>query len=342
MVDCFSEIVGHAAAKRGLLRAASTGRVHHALLFSGRRGIGKLALARAFAQVLLCEESQLGVGLGGLRRCGVCRHCRRIEKDGHPDFLILRPSGVYISIAQIRQLQQDVSCNPFEARLRVVIIDDAHAMQDAAGNAILKTLEEPGSQTQFLLLTDQAHGLLPTVRSRCQVVRLAPFSWQEVCAQLVAQGRPEDLAQRVAAVAMGSPGEASSWSDSGALGEVYGFLDAMETLEDPAQAIDLAKEISGQGELVPVFLRLLSTYLRDLAVVGACGSGAEVIHVSRREGLLERAGRVDVDTIIAAFECVEQVRRALRGNVNQTLALEHLIFRLRPVFGRDRMSGGSR
>ncbi len=168
----FAEVVGQERAI-GILRAAlANQRLHHALLFTGPAGVGKRTAALALASALDCE---LAPGEG----CGRCSTCTRIADGIHPDVITLAREGAaqIVPIETVRaQVVAAVGLPPHEARERVFLIDEATALQPAAANALLKTLEEPPARTRFVLMTVAPDQLLPTIRSRCQRVAFAPLA----------------------------------------------------------------------------------------------------------------------------------------------------------------------
>lgn len=159
----------------------------HALLILGRQGIGKFEFALSLTSALLCEQR-----LGDGKQCGVCPACRWFERGTHPDFRLVQPDALtqepdgeagegkkkseQIRIDQVRDLQDFLTVGTHRAGRRVIVVHPADTMNAATQNALLKSLEEPAPGTIFLVVTSQPHRLLPTVRSRCQVVELpVPF-----------------------------------------------------------------------------------------------------------------------------------------------------------------------
>jgi DNA polymerase-3 subunit delta' len=173
----------HSAAFDALL--ARVGRLPHALLLRGREGIGKLAFAEAFARALLCEKRQ-----PGKHACGHCAGCTWMEQGSHPDFRRLEPeshaepgeaeeggerkASSQISVEQVRSLTDFINVSSHRGGAKVVLIHPAEALNVNAANALLKNLEEPPPQTYFVLVAHRWHQLLPTIRSRCEQVVLAP------------------------------------------------------------------------------------------------------------------------------------------------------------------------
>lgn len=177
-------------------------RLAHALLISGPAGIGKLHLADVFAQSLLCAEPQAD-GLG----CGQCHACSLYAAGNHPDLFRLSPQdeSKVIKIDQIRDLIEKVSLSSHYGRYKVVILNPADAMNIAAANALLKTLEEPPADTVLLLVTDRPSFLSATIRSRCQSVRLGLPAAEKAQSWLSTQLENSQEAAVLLALAGGSP-----------------------------------------------------------------------------------------------------------------------------------------
>ena len=173
----FTEIYGQDRAIEQLKTAFESGRMHHAILFSGPDGIGKQTLARVVANLLLCTTPM------GAEPCRACGGCHRFDEGTHADYLsvglLQKSDGTLekmIKVDQIRALQKKLTLKSYEGGRRVIVITDADRMNPSTANALLKTLEEPPQDTVFLLTTNVPSALLPTVISRCQSLRLAPLS----------------------------------------------------------------------------------------------------------------------------------------------------------------------
>src|SRR5688500_8160824 len=168
----FRDVIGHHRLVSLLSRAVARETLPPSLILAGPAGVGKRRVAVAVAEALNCLDPRTG----DLERdgCGVCASCRRIGRGVHPDVVTIEPgdSGS-IKIEPIREVIDRAGFRPFEGRRRVVIIDEAEAMVPQAQNALLKTLEEPPSASVFLLVSSMPDVLLPTVRSRCPLLRFA-------------------------------------------------------------------------------------------------------------------------------------------------------------------------
>lgn len=206
----FHDVIGQRHAT-GLLQAAlDRDRVSHAYLFFGPRGTGKLKAAGAFAAALAC-------GAGG---CGECPTCLKAARGSHPDISIVKPTGAFITVDQIRDINRTVFMHPGESEARVFIITDAGAFNSESANAFLKTLEEPPPYAFFILLARSRDRVLPTVLSRCQPVRFGPVPPAEIEAALRDdRDISETMAQTFARVSCGDLGLARELAADEALME---------------------------------------------------------------------------------------------------------------------------
>ena len=143
----------------------------HALLFSGPPAAGQREMAAELAKALFCENQK------NKEACGECFHCRQVTANTHPDFFILEPEeGHALKVEPIRELIGKANLKPFQANAKVFVIDHADRMNDIAQNALLKTLEEPQGRTHFILISYASEKLLPTIRSRTQMLHFLPVT----------------------------------------------------------------------------------------------------------------------------------------------------------------------
>lgn len=184
-----SNVIGHDRELRFLEGMFNTGRIPSGMIFHGQKNIGKRFAATSFAASVLCRDYSLfesgifrgGTGKGagtGLEEggciagypCGRCPSCAGILNDSNPNLFILEPSGNYIKLEKIKELNRALGLKPSFDTSRFVIIDDAPSMNHSAMNALLKLLEEPPGRTYFILIASNLNGLLPTIVSRCSLL----------------------------------------------------------------------------------------------------------------------------------------------------------------------------
>ncbi|ANB18284.1 DNA polymerase III subunit delta' [Dokdonella koreensis] len=204
------------AAWQRLRGALAAGRLHHALLIAGPAGLGKRALAEALVAVALCEQP------GAAGACGRCRACQLMAAGTHPDRVrvgfVERDDGKLrseLTIDQIRALSARLALSSQFGGLQLAIVEPAEAMNVSAANALLKTLEEPATDTIMILVADQPARLPATIRSRCQRIDVGLPPPAQALAWLREQGLADAPAREALAASAGNPGQALAWSKDG-------------------------------------------------------------------------------------------------------------------------------
>jgi DNA polymerase-3 subunit delta' len=246
-VSVWAPLAGSVATE-GLARQVRSREGAQSWLLLGPTGSGKKAAALAIAAALNCRTAP-GEG------CGDCSTCRRIMRQRHPDVHHVIPEGPIIPVDVIREVVvPEAARSPFEARQKVFVIEEAHRMNPAAQNALLKTLEEPHADTAFVLISDQEEDVLETIRSRCLIIRLDPVSEERIVAILVDEGAPRDLALLAARLSEGDLVRARGIAfGSDALERRRVWMLVPRALEGATEALDLAIEIQeGIREVVRV------------------------------------------------------------------------------------------
>src|SRR5690606_36887041 len=247
--------LGHDIQARLLLAAAGSGRMHHAWILAGPKGIGKASFARGIAMRLLADAAGPPVVEQGF---GVPeRHPIRalLEANAHPDYAeltLLEKDGVLarnISVDQVRSLQRLIQSAPSLSARRIVVIDSADDLERSAANALLKKLEEPPTDMVFLLVCHAPGRLLPTIRSRCRTLRFDPLPDDMMRMALSAtEAKPQEAEiESLLSIGEGSPGKALRYAGLN-LGEMEGLLHAIMTKGDGdnQQRLALAKMLSGK------------------------------------------------------------------------------------------------
>ncbi len=179
----FDQVVGQEHVKEVLVASLTRGRVGHAYLFSGPRGVGKTTSARLLAMAVNCEAEV------AVRPCGRCESCRLVRANSHPDVIELDAASNN-SVEDVREIRDQVRLSAIRGGMRVWVLDEAHMLSRAAANALLKTLEEPPPQLVFILATTEPEKLPPTILSRCQHFRFRRLSEIEI------EGKLRQLCER--------------------------------------------------------------------------------------------------------------------------------------------------
>jgi len=276
------------------------------LIFAGPAGSGKRQTAGAIAQALNCLEPVLEEGADfEVDACGTCLACTRIARGIHPDVLLVEPGPAgSIRIDQVREIIDRAAYRPFEGRRRAVIIDQADAMQSAAQNALLKTLEEPPPSSVFMLITARPDALLPTVVSRCPRLRFPPL----VSEQIDVESR--EVARRVLAHAAG--------------------------FDTPRRRIEAAKDLlanTGAGgaadrEQLASHLRAMGSLLRDIELLSTRANVNALANPVLRPDLERLTRAFEGERGLRAFTAVDRALVALDRNAGVKIVADWVALNL--------------
>lgn len=339
------DLVGHEEAVERLRRSLSAGHVSHAYLLAGPARVGKATLALRLAQALNCSGSE--------PPCGECKACRRIASGSYLDVRVVslgasagepedgderrrpRSGEKAIGIDQIRALQREVALSPHEGRYKVYIILNAEHLSVEASNSLLKVLEEPPPRVVLLLTTTDANMLLPTIVSRCQLIKLQPVSAGAIARHLHGRlGIDEGRASLLARLSGGRVGWAIAAAADGALlAERAEALARLVSLvgAGPAQRLaaagKLAAEHGRNRDGVCFALELWTTWWRDVFLVQA-GVEDLVANCDQLETLRGHAAGCTAFQVRAYLARIEAALAQLEQNVNPRLALEALLLNI--------------
>lgn len=323
-------VIGHEWAIELLRHSLAAGRQPHAVLLAGPAQIGKRTLALTLAAAINCTSN-------GARPCGQCRSCRLIEHNSHPDVRVVQADagdssreGV-LKIDQIRELQHAAALGPLESSYKVFVLREIERANLPAANALLKTLEEPPSQTVLLLTSARPHALLPTIISRCQVLALRPLPlWQIATALVERWGASQEEADLLSRLSEGRIG----WA-------VQRLKDASASDERARRLVD-AQHLPQQGRLqrlgyvetltrtpaaIQPTLKLWASWWRDLLLIQQ-GCGKHVSNVDRISELEQQAQSFDTVQVRRFLVRLQEAPAQLNQNANARLLLETLVLHM--------------
>ena len=318
------------------------GRVPGALLFVGEDGVGKKLFALELAKALNCREPRKGG-----EACDRCPACARIERfsypasddteankkiiwSEHPDVGLVRPAGRFLVVPQMREIEREANFRPYEGRARVFLIEDADKLNEPSANALLKTLEEPPETTHLVLLTSRPAALLPTIRSRCQVIRFAPLGNQEIEKYLSSARKIPALdAKLLARAARGSIGRALSTDVEAYREQREAMLDVLTSLAvttDRARLLRLAEEMNDakRKEEYEPRLDVLETLVHDVWALTLGAAREQVVNADVEGQLSKISERVTSERASRWITEIERLRGQLVVNVNRKVATDAL------------------
>jgi DNA polymerase-3 subunit delta' len=339
----FDDILGQENAIETISRAYESERLPHGLIFAGPVGVGKATTAGALATLFLCEKPK------GVEPCGKCASCTLMAAEPeptHPDY-----HKVYRQLIRLEKETSKAKFLPVDvirdhvnapANLKssmnvgkVFVIDEAELMNHQAQNALLRTLEEPSGRTLIILLTDQPHALLPTIRSRCQLVRFAPLDLHIVQRELEKRKIEKGIAGAAAALTEGSLGLALKWVQDGvvsAAGELIKQIDALlagRAVGDLADWFKKAADAYAEQQLKRD--KLAS---KDQATREGLSLYLKIAANRFRQRLASTTDPDDLEAACAAIDAIVRAENYLDSNVNVALTFQQLAATLERDFAR--------
>jgi DNA polymerase III subunit delta' len=321
------DLTGHEWAVNMLKKHIVHGTTRHAYLFSGPPGLGRRTLALRFAQALNCP-TPLEAGIP----CGVCRDCKQIESMRQADLTLVQSDseGGILKVDQIREARKTLILKPYMSKYRVALFLRFHEANDNAANALLKTLEEAPSYAVLILTADTPEQLLPTILSRCEVLRLRPLSVEMVQRELESRAVENSRARLIAHISGGRMGYAIrliendsllEWREE-RLDDLLKLLPASR-VEKFAYADKLARDKDSMRQTITFWL----SYWRDV-MLRTAQAETPLVNVDRNVEIEDLAGRMDLSSARTVVGGLENALEKLERNVNPRLLAEVLLMDL--------------
>jgi DNA polymerase-3 subunit delta' len=321
-------LIGHAWAEKILKQHLKKGDLHHAYLIVGAPGVGRRSLALEFSQAINCTQPP-----SPGEACGTCSLCKQIARMQQADLHIIasETEGGMIKVDQVRELQRSLILSPYEARYRVALLVNFHRANTNAQNALLKTLEEAPSKVILLLTADSAESLLPTISSRCEILRLRPAGIETLAAALEERFQiPPHKAAAYAHLANGRPGMAIRLIDDTTIQqERTDRLEEFQKLFDCSirEKLLYSEQLAKNRDALRPILETWISFLRDILLVQQ-GRPAHIVNTDRVQEVnscaikFTNAGLLDtLDRFVQALDLIEM-------NANPRLLLDNLFLQL--------------
>ena len=324
----FKDVVGHKDIIKYIGNAVMEDRVSHAYILNGERGSGKKMLASLFAMTLLCEKH-------GPDPCNECHSCIQAESGNHPDIIrVTHEKPNTISVDDIRtQVNNTVDIKPYQGPYKVYIIPQADMMTPQAQNAILKTIEEPPSYAVFLLLTENAETLLPTINSRCVMLKLRNIKDTLIKKYLMENLEiPDYKADMCTAFAQGNMGRAIMLANSDHFNEIR--EEAVQLLKHISEMelneiVAAVKNISVYKLEITDYLDIIMIWYRDVLLYKATKEIDKVVFKDQLQSIKEQARKSSYEGIELILESLEKAKARLKANVNFDLVMELLFLTIK-------------
>ncbi|HUM33687.1 MAG TPA: DNA polymerase III subunit delta' [Candidatus Saccharicenans sp.] len=326
----FKDIAGNDQIKKILRLSLREDRLPNSLLFSGPPGVGKIATAMTVAKALNCQNLKEDA-------CDRCDSCRRVDRGQHPNvrFITREKNREQIVKDQVDEINYFARLRPWKEGLLVFIIDQAERMNETVANSLLKTLEEPGPSVYFILITEDLSAILPTIRSRCQVLKFIRISEEDIERALEARGLPPDRAGLMASTTDGNLELALnlSWEEYKASRDRAWLL--FTRLLQSGEAEDFLNLVSGGARKNSLdnfreTLSFFSVFFRDL-LASKKGKTVPVLNSDLREELESLARKVPEYRAAEGVKQMEGYLGNLKKNPNLSIMSNELVIYFREI-----------
>lgn len=298
----FENIKGQEFAKKYMINSINKGKINHAYMFEGIEGIGKETFAYDLAKILL-ETPHL---------------------ENAPDCIRVKPEGNSIKIAQIRNLQSDIVIKPHK-KYKIYIIDKAEKMTLEAQNALLKTLEEPPEYAIIILVTNNKEGLLPTIRSRCEIVKFTPIPFIEIKNYLINQGIEPNRANLLSSFSRGSMKKALELASSNEFYEMKENVQKyIETIlsKNMVEILDIPTQIEQyKGEIINV-LDMMINYFRDIMICKEYVNKSMIINADKLVFIQNMSSKITYSQVSKIIDIIEDTKIKIKGNCNFNVSIQ--------------------
>lgn len=307
----FENIKGQEFAKKYMINSIKRDKINHAYMFEGIEGIGKETFAKELAKILL-ETTNL---------------------ENSPDCITVKPDGNSIKIAQIRNLQSDIVIKPHKD-YKIYIIDRAEKMTIEGQNALLKTLEEPPEYAIIILVTNNKESLLPTIRSRCEVIKFTPIPFVEVRNYLISQGVEENRANLLSSFSRGSMKKALELSSSNDFYEMKESVQHyIETIlsKNMVEILDMPSEMEKYKSESITVLDMMINYFRDIMICKEHVDKNMIINADKIVFIQNMSSKITYSQVSKIIDIIEDTKIKIKGNCNFNVSIQVMFLNIHEV-----------
>ena len=329
-MSSFKDVVGHKNIIKYISSAVQADAVSHAYILNGERGSGKRLLANLFAMSLQCQNrAEDG------EACGNCQSCKQAQSGNQPDIIkVTHEKPNTISVDDIRtQINNDIVIKPYSSKYKIYIIPEADLMSAQAQNALLKTIEEPPEYAVIMLLTENAEALLPTIRSRCVMMKLRNIKDQLVKKYLMEQMEiPDYKADVCVAFAQGNMGKAIMLATSEYFNEIKEeVVHLLRNIDEMnvSELMDAVKKCMTYKMEINDYLDMIAIWYRDVLIYKATKNVDRVVFSDQLRYIKARASKSSYEGIENILDAIEKAKARLKANVNFELTMELLLLTIK-------------
>ncbi len=323
----FDSVVGNGQIKEHFENAIQLNKISHGYILNGEDGMGKMELAKAFAQMAECEGQ-------GKKPCMVCHSCRQFLSGNHPDIIYVshEKPGV-IGVDDVRKgINNDILIKPYSSPYKIYIVNEAEKMSVQAQNALLKTIEEPPSYGIIMLLTSNAEVFLPTILSRCMVLNLKPVTDEEMEAFLRKEQIPEEKISALVKFSRGNVGKAMRMAQSESFTTMIEQIMTMLRRADQMNINELLGFVSvltGYKLEIKDCLDFMEMWYRDVLMLKATNDLNLLIFKEEYASIRQVGNHKSYEAIEKIIQAIETAKRRLDANVNFELTMEILLLAMK-------------
>ncbi|HSH36940.1 DNA polymerase III subunit delta' [Schnuerera sp.] len=323
----FSNIIGHERIIENLRNAIEKDHISHCYLFEGEESLGKKMVALTFAKTLLCKEQ-------GFEPCNRCNSCLKFDNLNHPDMKLIEPEKNLIRKKVIDNLIKKINIGPLESKRKIIIIDDSHQMRVEGQNALLKTLEEPPSYINIILITSNSNNLIPTILSRSQIIKFYPVENEKIVELLNTEyNKTIEEASFIAHFTKGSIGKSIMLSQSD---EFFNKRDEIIEIINDIVNGDKAKIFNSieffikNKDIYEEVLDIILYWFRDLMIFQQARDSELIINRDKIP-LLSNQSYLNVDRINDIIDNIIETKQNIDKNVNYQLSIETMLLGMQEV-----------
>ncbi|MDU4935065.1 MAG: DNA polymerase III subunit delta' C-terminal domain-containing protein [Peptostreptococcaceae bacterium] len=298
----FNNIIGQEFAKKYITNSIKNYKVNHAYMFEGIDGIGKNLFAKEFGKLLINVDNV----------------------DNSPDYINIEPTGSSIKIAQIRELQSDIIIKP-HSKYKIYVINHAEKMTVESQNALLKTLEEPPEYAIIILITNNKESLLPTIKSRCEIIKFLPISIMELKKYLIDRGVEEKRSALLANFSRGSIEKALELSESSDFSIMRD--DIQKYIQDildknMVEILNISSDMDKYKDKVIIVLDMMINYFRDIMICKDRADKDMLINGDRITFIQNMSSKITYSQVSKIIDIIEEAKRKMRSNCNFSVSIQ--------------------